>query len=349
MKRHILAITVLLLSLTPQLSAQRTDEESLQGLRDIGLVVKYGQVNGQPAEWQSTILQKLEDRAKQRLEEAGARIDLTGGSGILGRPRVVFTINLNRVNSTAAPVQVEASLHQRVRLWRGSAKEFEVATWTLSGIGGPEVTEKMLTDVFDGLVKRFLEVYVAMNPASSQAPTEKISATSAQLSDSQQAFEGLNSTGLSVSIREDFYSNARQVVLQQFLREAAEKRLQEAGIKLIRYTNEAEKAGHAHLAVWVKFSQPNGHAWAPPIGVESRFSQWVRLTRNPKKHTSAVTWESHDQGDFVNNSNGELVIADDVVLELVNKQVDEFINVLKGANANVTSVVPQAKSDPPRQ
>jgi hypothetical protein len=339
----LLALTICLFGLTAQLAAQPPSEQTLQGLRGIELVIKYGQVNGQPQEWQSTILQKLEDLAKPRLKEAGVRIEPADETS---RARLVFTITLNRANRTAAPVLVEAALYQRVRLWRDAAKELEVPTWTMGGVGGPEVTEQMLCDVFNEVNNQFLKNYAAMNPTPSEAPREKSSATSAQLSETRHGFEGLNSTGVYVAIRQDMFTDARQAALQKFLQEAAEARLKEAGIKLVRYTNEEEQAGHANLSVWIKLSQPNSETWAPPIGVESKFSQWVRLSRDPKKYTQAVTWETRDQGNFVKNSNGDLVITDELVLELVNKQVDEFIRALKGANANAISVVPRAKSDP---
>ena len=346
---RILAITVCLLGLTTQLSAQRSDEQSLEGLRDIGLVVQYGEVNGQEAEWQSIALQRLEERAKQRLQEAGIRIVSTDESSTAGRAKLIFTITLNRINRTAAPITVNASLYQRVRLWRDSGKELELPTWALNGVGGPEVTGKMLFTVFDGQIDAFLKAYKVCNSTAEVTPTEKTPATSAQLSDIRQGFQGLNSTGLHLLIREDGFSDARQKLLEKFLQDAAEKRLKEAGIKRIRYTNEVEEAGNAILSIWIKLSKPNDHMWAPPIGVESRFTQWVRLARDPKKQTDAVTWESQDQGEFVKNSSGELVVTDDAVLELVNKQVDEFIKALKAANASVTSVVPQTKSDSPRQ
>src|SRR5215216_6573313 len=116
----ILAITVLLFGLTAQLFAQRTDEQSLEGLRNIGLVVKYGEVNGPQAEWQSTALQTLEDRAKQSLQEAGIRVVSPDESSTAGKAKLVFTIELNRVNSTAAPISIKTKLYQRVRLWRDS-------------------------------------------------------------------------------------------------------------------------------------------------------------------------------------------------------------------------------------
>ena len=330
---RILALTVCLLSPGGPLSALASSArpsrvETLAGLQDIGLVVKYGEVNGPEAEWQATALQALEARARQQLKDAGIRV-LPAEESSNGRPKLVFTLTLNRLDATAAPVSIETELYQRVRLWRDAAKELELPTWTMGGVGGPEVTEKMLFDVFDGQLECFLKNYKSVNPT---VPTERIPVASAQVSDNAQGFAGLNSTRLFVSIREDMSSDARQVVLQKYLQEAAETRLKEAGIKLNRYTDESDRAGHALLYIWVKLSKPHVQSWAPPIGVESTFSQSVRLARDPKNEAEAATWESRTQGDFVKNSNGDLVVTDDAVLELVNKQIDEFIKAFKAAS-----------------
>jgi hypothetical protein len=280
-------------------------------------------------EWQSDLLQRLEDRARQRLWEAGVPItQSTDKDG--NRPRMVFTVTLSRAEN-ATPVRVDVAVHQRVRLSRDEAKELELATWSQSGIGGPMVTAKMVLDVFDGEVAQFLKSYREVNQASSPVSTKPIVDTSAQFSSPPNGFEGLNGTSVFVSTRRDLFFNGRLPVDDKFLQEAVETRLKEAGIKVLRYTNEAEQTGHALLYIWVKLSKPNVHAWAPPIGVESTFSQRVRLVRDPKKETDAVMWESRDQGEFVKNSSGELGITDDAVLEVINRQLDEFIHAFKAA------------------
>ena len=80
-------------------------------------------MDGQEESWQSDLLQRLEDRARQRLWEAG--IPLTQSkddAGKTSRPRLVFTLNLHRTEC-AHPDQVNSQVYQRVRLWRDSAKE----------------------------------------------------------------------------------------------------------------------------------------------------------------------------------------------------------------------------------
>ena len=87
MRQHILAITVLTLSLSVTLVAQtREHEQTLESLRDIDLVVRYGHVDGQEESWQSDLLQRLEDRARQRLWEA--EIPLSQSKDDVGKPAV---------------------------------------------------------------------------------------------------------------------------------------------------------------------------------------------------------------------------------------------------------------------
>jgi len=195
------------------------------------------------------------------------------------------------------------------------------------------VTEKMVYDVFDGQVAEFLKSYRAVNSAASQVPTQTVAAKSGELSDTPNTFEGLNSTGVFVAVRPDMLFKGKPPVSQKFLQDAAETRLKDAGIKVIRYTNEAEEAGNARLYIWVKLTPPNMRSWDPPIGVESSFSQWVRLVRDPKRQSEAVTWKSQDSGPYAKTDSGASVITDEAVLAVVNKQLDEFIKVFKTANA----------------
>jgi len=326
---RIIAITVLLLSLFIQLAAQtREHEETLQNLKDIDVVVKYGQVNGPEEAWQSNLLQKLEDRARQRLWEA--EVPIAQDEAHSGRPRLVFTLNLNREIETAPPVLVTVQAFQRVRLWRDSAKELELATWTQNGVGGPMVSPKMVYDVFDGQIAEFLKSYRAVIQTQSQVPTQALADTPAQLNDTPNTFEGLNGTAVFVSVRRNMF-DAAPIVSEKLLQEAAETRLKDAGIKVIRYANEMEQAGNARLYIWVKLSPPNVKTWAPPIDVESIFSQWVRLVRDPKRHSEAVTWKSQDSGPYAKTDNGSPVITDEAVLAVVNKQLDEFIKAFKAA------------------
>ncbi|HYV13367.1 MAG TPA: hypothetical protein VE980_20855 [Pyrinomonadaceae bacterium] len=329
-----LALAFLFLGLTAQLSAaQRDDEQSLQGLKNIEVVVKFGRMDGNPEKWHANILLTLEGRAKKKLAEAGVPLyQSTDEAGTAVRPRLIFILSLNSVTTTAPPVRVATQLFQRARLSRDAAKELEVPTWVMYGVGGPMVTPQMVFDVFDGQVDLFIKTYNAANPASSEVSRQTTPDASAQLCDTAGTFAGLSSTRIYVSFRRDQFTDARRVLLEKFVQEAAETKLKEAGIKLTRYTNEEEKTGNARLSLYVKLSEPNVHLWDPPVGVESKFYQTVRLVRDPRKQTEAMTWESYDTGQFVKNDSGKLTLTDEVILDVINRQIDEFIKVFKAAN-----------------
>jgi hypothetical protein len=119
---------------------------------------------------------------------------------------------------------------------------------------------------------------------------------------------------------------------EKSIQEAAETKLAAAGIKITRSTTQAERSGNAILNVWVTFGPPNAQTRAP-VGVESTFSQWVLLDRDPQKRTDAITWRSHDSDPFAKTDNGLPVITNEAVIEVVNKQLDEFIKAFKIGSA----------------
>ena len=333
-KHPFLALIILLFGLTGQLAAQTSEKaQTMEGLRDIVLVVKYGRMDGKQEEWQSNLLERLEARARHSLEEAEVPLSQsTDEPGKTSRPRLVFTVSLSRKPETD-PVRVDGEIVQRIRLWRDAAKELELATWAMYGVGGPMVTEKMAFDVFDGQVAEFIKTYREVN-STSQVSTQPALDKSEEFSSPPNAFESLKSTRVFVSIRQDVMFDGQPPVSEELLQQAVETKLKAAGIKITRSTTQAERSGNALLYVWVKLSPPNTQTWAPPIGVESTFSQRVLLARDPQKRTDAVTWQSQDSGPFVKTDNGLSVITNEAVLEVVNRQVDEFIKAFKIGSAS---------------
>ena len=107
-KHPILALAILLFGLTGQLAAQTAEKaQTMEGLRDIVLVVKYGRMDGKQEEWQSTLLERLTDRARHVLENAEVPISQsTDEPGKTNRPRLVFTVSLSRKPETD-PVRVD--------------------------------------------------------------------------------------------------------------------------------------------------------------------------------------------------------------------------------------------------
>lgn len=326
----------MLLSLTAQLAAQTLEKaQTMEGLRDIVLVVKYGHLDGKQEEWQSTLLPRLEERARHSLEEAEIPIvQSTDEDGKSGKPRLVFTISLSR-RPESDPVRVQSEIFQKVRLWRDTTKELELATCGTYDVGGPTVTRKAVLDVFDRQVADFIKAYREVN-STSQFSTQPAIDKSAPFNSPPNAFEGLRSTQVYVSVPQSMF-DGRPQLSEKFLLDAAETKLKAAGIKIIRSTTQAERSGNAILNIWVKFGPLNGQTSASPI-IESTFSQWVLLDRDPQKRTDAITWQSQDSGPFTKTDDGLPVITNEAVLEVVNKQLDEFIKAFKIGSA------PQAKA-----
>ena len=253
----------------------------------------------------------------------------TDEPGKTNRPRLVFTVSLSRKPETD-PVRVEGEIVQRIRLWRDAGKELDLATWSMYGVGGPMVTEKMVLDVFDGQVAEFIKTYREVN-STSQVSTQPAIDKSAEFSSPPNAFEDLKSTRVFVSVRQDMMFDGGPPVSEKLLQEAVETKLKAAGIKITRSTTQAERSGNALLYVWVKLSPPNVQTWSAPITVASTFSQWVLLARDPHKRTEAVTWQSQDSGPFAKSDDGLSVITNEAILEVVNRQLDEFIKAFKAA------------------
>lgn len=317
MTKHALITVVLLLSLFICASAQnRSARETLQGLGKIRLLVEYGQVDELEAPMRPTILQMLQDRARDRLREA--EVPLATGDNA-DRPRLVFTVTLNKNSDTAPAILVESKLYERVHLLRDPAKQMEVATWVQSGTGGPRVRNEILFEVFDEQLKVFIRDYREVNPKP--IPVEhRVAASPAQLSSSPNGLEGLKGTNLFVAFRPDLSADkSHRARVQKTLQKQAEARLAKAGIPLL-----TDETGQPLLYLFITLSPPNSSA--PPIEIESAFWQQVRPDRDPRKQIYAVTWESRDR-------NGG-PIADAAVLEVLNNQLDEFIKAYKAANSN---------------
>src|SRR6185503_8621221 len=97
MRQSILAITVLLLGLTHISGQSRSPKDALEGLRDIGLVVKYSKTDGMVEVLRPNTLQVLHDRAKILLSDADIPVlQSTDEADMAGRPRLVFIVMLNR-------------------------------------------------------------------------------------------------------------------------------------------------------------------------------------------------------------------------------------------------------------
>ncbi len=327
MRQSILAITVLLLSLSTHISAQtRSPEEALKGLRDIGLVVRYGKTDGLSEVLRPNTLQVLRDRASILLSDAEiSMLKSTEEADMAGRPCLVFTVTLSRKIDAAPAIQVDSSVYERVRLWRDPAKEIELATWATSGRGGPNVTDQLLFDVFDKQVNGFVERYRAVNPNHHQLEA-RAPDPPAKLRDHGNSLQGLNGVRFFVWSGPSRSVEPPLEALLKMLQSEAEKKLKGAGIRLLKYREETESAGQPLLYISIKMSRPSSQPSL--IALESHFWQQVRPVRDLKKDIYAVTWESQ-----VRESKP---VTDDAVLQAMNSQLDEFIKAYNAANPNLS-------------
>ncbi|HEY2963819.1 MAG TPA: hypothetical protein VGJ37_15475 [Pyrinomonadaceae bacterium] len=324
MTKHILTTTVLFLGLAVTASAQnRSAADNLQDLRDIGVAVEYAQVDGLEGAKRPTILQRLQDRAKEQLTKAEVPLlKVADDADVTGRPRLVFVVTANKQTDTASAIIVETKLYERVRLWRDATKEMELATWVMQGIGGPVVTERMLFDVFDAQLNSFIRAYREANPKAVPADSTTASPPT-QLAENTNGLNGLNGIRLFVSFRRDARPGADQrTELLKALQKGAETKLVAAGIPILTQAGESEKAGQPLLYLFITLSEPNYHRH--PIEIESRFWQQVRPIRDLRKEAYVVTWESQ--------ANDGPMVTDEAVRRALNSQLDEFIKAYTTAN-----------------
>jgi hypothetical protein len=338
MTKQILTTTILLVSLFTYTAAQsRTDgfkdlnpRLTLEELGNIGLIVKYGQVDGLETAMQQTILQKLRDRAKNRLRQGDIPVwESTDEAEMVGRPRLVFTVTLKKQTDPRPALLIESKLFQRVRLWRDPSQEVELATWSMSSVG-PNVESQMLFALFDKTLDAFVREYRAANPNPPRVESRTTDAP-AQLNDNASALQGLTGIDFMVSLRFIQFVDARFQALLDPLQREAENKLKQAGIPLLRYAPDIARAGYPLLNVVVTLDQ-NGISYAPAIDVRTQFWQRVRRVQDLQKYTYAVTWESH--------ANDGPEITEEALRRIVNSQLDQFIEAYKAGNPNPTSVPP---------
>lgn len=340
MTKQILTATIILLNLFSYTAAQsRTagfkdanPRQTLEGLGQIGLSVKYGQVDGLEATMQPTILQKLQDRAANRLRQGEVPLmEATDDADMVGKPRLVFTVTLKKQGDPPPALLIESKLFQQVRLWRDPSQEVELPTWTMSSVG-PNVDSEMMFALFDKPLDAFVREYRAANPKPLGIES-RTTEPRGQFKVKASALQGLTGIDFTVSLRLIQFVNPRFQALSDPLLREAQNKLKEAGIPLLRFPSELERAGYPLLNVVVTLDE-NGVSYAPAIDVRSQLWQRVQPIREPQKYTYVPTWESH--------ANDGPAITEEALRKIVNSQLDQFIEAYKAANPKVSSL-PTAK------
>ena len=329
MNKKLLTILVLVLTLSAYTAGQnRSAGETLEGLRDIGVVVKYGQVDGF-SEATPMVLQKLQTRAEDRLSEAGVPIlKGTNEADMANRSRLVLIITAKDYEGVWSSIDIESRLYERVRLLRDASKETELATWVYGGTGSAQrPSEDLLVRVFDSQLKYFIREYWDVNSTQSVVATPGLPS---RVNDDANFLEGVNAIAVSVRFRRSIRPNpVQRPELEQKLKEEARSKLIQSGIRVA--PNWAQPTQPPLLYVFITLNdRPISRSYPPPIEVESEFWQEVRHLRDLRKQTFAVTWEAE------NNNGGP--ITDDVVRQVMNEQLDEFIKAYKIANPNAPSM-----------
>jgi hypothetical protein len=337
MTKQILTTITLMLSLFTYTVAQnRAPREALERLRDIGVVVKYGRIDGLK-EATPIVLQRLQTRAEDTLSEAGIPVlKRVNEAYLVNRPRLILTITEVNPRGIWSVIRVESRLYERVRLLSDASKEMDLATWVQSGVGSAQrATEEMLFQVFDGQLNQFIREHQAVNPKLIQ-PIYAIPNPPTKLKDAN-SLQGVNAIDLFVTFRPEYYSPnpVQRPELQKKLQEEATSKLVQAGIPVPKYWSKPDRLPLLYVYI-ILGSRSNYQSYgSPPIFVESEFWQEVRHLRDLGKRTLAVTWESRA------SDGGQ--ITDDEVRKVMNSQLDEFIKAYSAANPKL-SPVPNAKA-----
>ena len=343
MTKHILTTSILLLTTFTYTAAQyRTDgfkdfkpNQTLEGLRDIELIVQYGQADGLQSEKQAIVLEALQARTVELLKQGQVPfLQSKDQAKLVGRPRLVLTVTVRKVSDPPPGVRIECNLFQRVRLWRDMSQELELVTWH-AGAKGPQVEVKGLSTLLDRVVNSFVSNYRAANQNPLQADNR--TTDSSQVEGKGNALHGLRGIDFAVSpgfivyigndgnISDD--NRERLKAVSKAFEDEAVERLKKAGIPVLRYAKDTAPLGYPLLDMVVRFSAPS--YYDPAIDVKSSLWQRVRRVSDLQRHTYIRTWELHSEDGPT--------ISEDTLVRMLNNQLDEFIKAYKAANTNVST------------
>lgn len=166
------------------------------------------------------------------------------------------------------------------------------------------------------------------------------SIASAQFAPSTENLRGLKGVRLIVMFgRADALDEAKRPEVLKMLEADTTAKLQKAGIPLLRFSDEIEKAGFPQLIVLVTLDVPNG--FVHPLVTEVKLMQRVRLARDPSIETDAVTW-------YLDGVGGpKLEIA--MIRRQVASEIDRFIQDYLSVNPNQSASLDKEKSKKPKR
>jgi hypothetical protein len=112
-------------------------------------------------------------------------------------------------------------------------------------------------------------------------------------------------------------------------------KLQKAGIPLLRFNDEIERAGSPQLIVMVTLEVPNG--FVHPLVTEVKLIQKVRLARDPSIETYAITWSLSGVG----GPKLEIPMVRRQVASEIDRFIQDYLSVNPGPSAGLSKEKPK--------
>ena len=139
--------------------------------------------------------------------------------------------------------------------------------------------------------------------------------------------------------RADALDEAQRPEVLKVLEADTTAKLQKAGIPLLRFNDQIEKAGSPQLIVMVTLDKPNG--FVHPLVTEVKLIQKVRLARDPSIEIDAVTWKVEGVG----GPKFEIPM----MRRQIATEIDQFIRDYAAVNAKQSANFGKGKSENPRR
>ena len=110
-----------------------------------------------------------------------------------------------------------------------------------------------------------------------------------------ESLRGLKGVRLVIMFdRAEAMDEAQRAEVLDLLQNEAKAKFQEAGIPLLEFKPEIEKAGSPQFIIRITLDKPNGFVY--PLVTEAKLLQKVRLARDPAVEMDASTWETFGVG-----------------------------------------------------
>jgi len=147
-------------------------EMNLRGLKGVRLVVMFARADAIDEAERLAILKLVEGDVTAKLEKAHIPLfHFANEVEEAGSPQLMVYITADKPNGFVYPVVTKVQLLQRARLARDPSIAADLATWELSGIGGPKLTVEMIRSLVTMDIDQFIRDYMAANQRSAMLTT----------------------------------------------------------------------------------------------------------------------------------------------------------------------------------